>query len=43
MENWIDSTQESDYWTVVMNIALNSGFHKSWGSLELIGEVIAFF
>jgi hypothetical protein len=28
--NWVDSAQDGDYWTALVNAALTSGFHKSW-------------
>ena len=26
--DWIDSAQDRDYWRALVNLALNSGFHK---------------
>ena len=28
--NWVDSAQVRDYWRALVNVALNSGFHKPW-------------
>jgi hypothetical protein len=28
--NWIDSSEDTDYWKGLMNAALNLPFHKPW-------------
>ena len=28
--NWLDSTQDRDYWRAVVNVASTSRFHKPW-------------
>ena len=31
--NWVDSTQDRDYWRTVVNASWNFGFHKPWNCL----------
>ena len=28
--NWVDSTQDRDYWRALLNAALIPGLHKPW-------------
>ena len=28
--NWVDSTQDRDYWRALVNVHWTSGFHKPW-------------
>jgi hypothetical protein len=34
MRNWIDSAQDRDYWSILVNVALNLGFHKPWSNFQ---------
>ena len=36
--NWVDSSQDMDYWRALVNAALNLRFYKSWSYLILVVE-----